>query len=183
MRATDPGADEVEELARRAAGGDDAALADLLVAIRPAVIERCARILDDRQDIEEAAQDALMGVTRRIGGFEGRSRFSTWLYSVATNAAIDTFRRRRRRAQEMSVGPETWDEQHSTARTSSVASSRIDLIAALGELDARIAQPVVLRDLQGLDYAEIAALLEIPVGTVKSRIHEGRRALQRRLGA
>lgn len=170
-------------MARRAAGGDDTALRELLAAIRPAVIERCARVLDDLSDVEEAAQDALVSVSRRIRDFEGRSRFSTWLYAVATNAAIDTFRRRRRRSPEMSVGDETFAEHSSGSRTSSIASGRIDLVAALGELDERVAQPVVLRDLQGLDYAEIAALLEIPVGTVKSRIHEGRRELQRRLRA
>src|SRR6476646_1642855 len=86
-RGTTMGDDRQELLARRAAGGDAAALNELLAAIRPAVLRRCARFLPCFQDAEEACQDALLQVARTIGRFEGRSLFSTWLYVVVANSA------------------------------------------------------------------------------------------------
>ncbi|MYR55376.1 RNA polymerase subunit sigma-24, partial [Streptomyces sp. SID625] len=80
-----PDAAPTEEHARRAAAGDPAALEELLQEIRPEVLRRCARFLPCREDAEEAAQDVLLQVARRITTFEGRSRFGTWLYTVVAN--------------------------------------------------------------------------------------------------
>jgi RNA polymerase sigma-70 factor (ECF subfamily) len=166
-----------EELARRAAGGDRRALDDLLAAVRPDVLRQCARVLPHPMDAEEACQDTLLAVSRRIGTFEGRSRFSTWLYQVAANASLDTYRRLKRRAAGMTG--EELPEITTDLRTSVIAGTRLDLLDALEQVDGRVGEPVVLRDLLGLDYAEIAEVLGIPTGTVKSRIHEGRQSLQR----
>jgi len=180
---TDPGAttDEqrarAEELALQAAKGDARALNDLLSLIERDVFQRCLRVLPNRMDAEEATQDAMLTVARRIGSFEGRSKFSTWLYRVSSNAAVDTYRKLKRRSEDDQEMPELTDLN----RTSVIAGTRIDLLDALEQVDARFAEPVVLRDVQGLDYAEIAELLDLPVGTVKSRIHEGRKTLQRLL--
>ena len=169
-----------EELARRAATGDARALDDLLAAIRPEVLRHCGRVLPHPMDAEEACQDTLLAVARRIGSFEGRSRFSTWLYQVTANASLDTYRRLKRRAARMSRDelPELTDAN----RTSVIAGTHIDLLDAMEQVDDRVGEPVMLRDLLGMDYAEIAELLDVPVGTVKSRIHEGRASLQRLLG-
>lgn len=164
----------VEVLAPKAAGGDQRALDELLRLIEPEISRRCLRILPHRLDAEEATQDALMAVVKRISSFEGRSRFSTWLYRVSSNAAVDTYRKLKRRAVE---GDELM-EITSDNRTSVIAGTRIDLLDALEQVDGRFAEPVVLRDIQGMDYSEIAEVLDVPVGTVKSRIHEGRRLLQ-----
>jgi len=163
-----------EELAPLAAGGDRRALDELLAVIERDVVQHCLRVLPNRLDAEEAAQDALLTVTRRISSFEGRSKFSTWLYRVASNASIDTYRKLKRRAEDDAELPEITDLN----RTSVIAGTRIDLLDALEHVDARFAEPVVLRDVQGLDYSEIAELLDVPVGTIKSRIHEGRKTLQ-----
>jgi RNA polymerase sigma-70 factor (ECF subfamily) len=172
--------ERTEELARRAAAGDDRALNDLLGTIRHDVLKQCSRVLPHPMDAEEACQDTLLAVARRIGSFEGRSRFSTWLYQVTANAALDTYRRLKRRAAGLSPGelPEITDAN----RTSVIAGTHIDLLDAMEQIDGRVGEPVMLRDLLGLDYAEIAELLGVPVGTVKSRIHEGRANLQRLLG-
>lgn len=167
----------IEIIALPAAGGDARALDELLRLIQPDVAKRCQRILPHALDAEEATQDALMAVVKRIGSFEGRSKFSTWLYRVSSNASVDTYRRLKRSAIE---GDELF-EVTSDNRTSVIAGTRIDLLDALEQVDARFGEPVVLRDLQGLDYSEIAEVLDVPVGTVKSRIHEGRRLLQRLL--
>ena len=169
-----------EELARRAAAGDRRALDDLLADIRPDVLRHCGRVLPHPMDAEEACQDTLLLVARRIETFEGRSRFSTWLYQVTANASLDTYRRLKRRAAQMS--PDELPELTEAQRTSVIAGTRIDLLDALEQVDDRVSEPVMLRDMLGMDYNDIAVALDIPVGTVKSRIHEGRASLQRLLG-
>lgn len=170
-----------EELARRAAGGDESALPELLARIQPEVLRRCSRFLLYRQDAEEAAQDTLLVVARRITTFQGRSKFSTWLYEVTANCCRQTYRSLKRRAAEAPAYDETPPERPDPARTSIIAGSRVDLLDALEQLEEHrrdLVEPVVLRDVAGLDYAEIAARLQIPVGTVKSRIHDARRLLR-----
>jgi RNA polymerase sigma-70 factor (ECF subfamily) len=170
---------DLEALARSASAGDPAALDDLLAAIRPDVLRRCARILPYSGDAEDACQEALLAVARGIGGFAGRSRFTTWLYPVVANSAFATYRRLRRRAGEsgLDVAPDVADPR----RVSVLAGTRLDVVDALERLRAdqpHVVEAVVLRDLMGLDYAEIAERLEVPVGTVKSRINHGRATLR-----
>jgi RNA polymerase sigma factor (sigma-70 family) len=174
-----------EELALRAATGDARALDALLVRISPQVLQRCARFLPCRQDAEEACQDALFQVARNITGFEGRSRFSTWLYVVVANFARQTYRSLKRRAAEQ-ASPLLEVDVADPRTTSVIAGSRLDLLDALERLEARrpeLVAPVVLRDLCQLDYSEIAEQVGISVGTVKSRIHDGRRYVRAALAA
>jgi len=165
-----------EELARRAATGDRAALELLLAEIRPSVLRRCSRFLPCYQDAEEACQDVLLQVARNIGGFEGRSRFSTWLHVIIANGSRQTYRTLKRRAAEQGYAEMPVDVPD--ARTTSViAGSRLDLLDALEKLEtarAELVAPMVLRDICQLDYREIATHLGIPEGTVKSRIHQAR---------
>lgn len=173
------GPDELDALALRAAGGDRDALEDLLAAVQPRVRRICGRMLLHPQDAEEATQDALLLVATKIGTFAGRSRFTTWLHAVASNSARSTYRTLKRRSAEHSV-----DDLpvHADPRTTSViAGSRLDLLEALEVLAASnpdLVEPLVLRDVQELDYNEIARLLDAPLGTVKSRIHHARKAIR-----
>jgi RNA polymerase sigma factor (sigma-70 family) len=127
-------------------------------------------------DAEEACQDVLLQVARNIGRFEGRSKFSTWLYVVVANSARQTYRSLKRRAAEQAHEVPPVDVPD--ARTTSViAGSRLDLLDALervGDERPELVAPMVLRDICQLDYQEIAAHLGIPEGTVKSRIHHAR---------
>ncbi|MEH1125353.1 RNA polymerase sigma factor [Micromonospora sp. CPCC 206061] len=152
---------------------------ELLVTARPEVLRVCARFLPNRQDAEEACQDALLALARGIGGFEGRAAFRTWMHRIAANRARSTYQVLRRRfATEVGeVSPDRADPQ----RTSVIAGTRLDLLDALDHIGPHLAEPVTLRDIVGLSYREIAALLDVPEGTVKSRIHEGRRRLRERL--
>ncbi len=170
----------VEALARQAAGGDRAALEELLTAIRPEVVRRCNRFLPYRQDAEEAAQDTLLAVARHITSFQGRSKFTTWLYEVTANCARSTHRSIKRRAAEQ-LSYDNAPDRADPARTSMIAGSRVDLLEALDHLEEHrrdLLEPVVLRDVAGLEYAEIAERLGLPLGTVKSRIHDARKLLQ-----
>jgi RNA polymerase sigma-70 factor (ECF subfamily) len=170
---------DIDALALRAADGDKDALDDLLVANQPRVRRICGRMLLYPQDAEEACQDALMLVATRIGTFAGRAKFTTWLHAVAANSARSTYRSLKRRSVELpseelpaGVDPRT---------TSVIAGSRLDLLDALEVLAAThplLVEALVLRDIQELDYSEIAQLMDLPLGTVKSRIHQARKTIQ-----
>jgi RNA polymerase sigma-70 factor (ECF subfamily) len=170
---------DVEGLARVASHRDLAALNMLLVTVRPEVLRVCSRLLPNREDAEDACQDTLLAVSRGIERFQGRSAFRTWLHRLATNRAHSAYRRSRR-------GPPTDDGQldrdvADPRRTSVVASTSLDLFNALARLKPELAEAVALRDVLGLGYHEIAALQQVPDGTVKSRIHQARRHLRQRL--
>ncbi len=174
---------DLDALARAAAAGDAAALDELLVAVQPRVGRIVGRMLLHPQDAEEATQDALLAVARNIGRFEGRSRFTTWLHAVAANSARSTYRSLKRRAAEHPV--EDLPTAPDPRTTSVIAGSRLDLLEALEALAAtspELVEPLVLRDLGERDYQEIARLLDLPLGTVKSRIHHARRFVRPLLG-
>ncbi len=174
---------ETEELAVRAAAGDVPALEDLLRRIQPEVLGWSGRILAHREDAEEAAQDALLQVALKISTFEGRSRFSTWLHVVVANAARQTYRDLKRRSGEQALSPA--ESQRPGPRTTSViAGSRIDLLEAIDRMEhsrPQLVAPFVYRDLCDLEYDEIAERLELPLGTVKSRLHEARQLVRQYL--
>lgn len=170
---------DVDDLARRAAAGDQTALNQLLTAVQPRAMRLCSRILPVRQDAEEACQDVLMKIATKIGSYEGRSKFTTWMHVVASNTARQTYRSLKRRAAERPV-----DEMPTAAdprTTSVIAGSRLDLLEALETLENQqpdLVEALVMRDIGEIDYAEIADELDIPVGTVKSRIHRARQAMR-----
>jgi RNA polymerase sigma-70 factor (ECF subfamily) len=170
---------DLEALARRAADGDKDALDTLLAEVQPRVRRICGRMLLYPQDAEEACQDALMLVATRIHTFAGRSKFTTWLHAVSANSARSTYRTLKRRAAEMPSDNLPIDADPRT--TSVIAGSRLDLLDALEVLAAShpmLVEALVLRDIQELDYSEIALLLDLPLGTVKSRIHQARKTIQ-----
>ncbi|MFJ5215858.1 RNA polymerase sigma factor [Streptomyces sp. NPDC088354] len=169
-----------EELAARAAAGDSAALDLLLGRIRPEVLRRCGRFLVHREDAEEAAQDVLFQVARKIGTFEGRSRFHTWLYTVVANCCRQKYRELKRRRGEQSLSATDTDTPD-PRRTSVIAGTRIDLLEALERLESvspELVAPLVYRDICQMEYREIEEQLGIPMGTVKSRLHNARRQVR-----
>ena len=166
-----------------AQGGDRGALDQLLRRHYDRVHAVCRRITGHEADAADAAQEAMIAIVRNIARFDGRSSFGTWTYRIATNASLDELRRRKRRAVPTS-NDDTADTHHASETADPDSGQRIDAIgdhmaldAALRLLSDEYRLPVVLRDVADLDYAEIAAVLDIPVGTVKSRIARGRAAL------
>lgn len=126
-------------------------------------------------DAEDATQEALIAIVRGLPRFDGRSQFATWAYRVATNACLDEIRRRARRPEP--AEPPVLEAAALDASIDSAVADRLDIDAALGTLPLDFRAAVVLRDLCGLDYSEIAETLGIPAGTVRSRIARGRAAL------
>jgi RNA polymerase sigma-70 factor, ECF subfamily len=170
-------------LAMRAAGGDRGALELLLHRHADRVHAVCRRVVADREDALDATQEALIAIARGIARFDGRAAFTTWLYRVATNAALDEGRRKARRPRpvdELRDGGPRGDGA-APDRTAAV-DARLDVDAALAELPEDYRVAVVLRDLCDLDYAEIAEVLDVPPGTVRSRISRGRAQLAAALG-
>ncbi|MHB1139941.1 MAG: RNA polymerase sigma factor [Microthrixaceae bacterium] len=173
------------ELVRLSRGGDRRALDELLRRHHDRIHLLCRRLCRDRGDAEDATQHALIAIVRGLDRYDGRAEFSTWSYRVTTNACLDELRRRARRPIAMEpvdvaagttigapVDP-TLDPELSLDH----GEERSRVQQALDQLDEVFRVPVVLRDLAELDYAEIAQLLELPPGTVRSRIARGRRRL------
>ena len=175
-----------DALATLAAGGDRRALEQLLDRHADRIHAVCRRVLANREDALDATQEAMIAVARGITRFDGRSAFTTWLYRVATNAALDEARRLQRRPTPIETlpdrsGPDPVGSGSTTSAEDRV-DARLDVDAALAELPLDFRVAVVLRDLCDLDYAEIASVLGLPPGTVRSRISRGRAQLAANLG-
>jgi RNA polymerase sigma-70 factor (ECF subfamily) len=170
-------AEEIDEVARRAKEGDRASLELLLGAIRPRALSVCRGVLPHLPDAEDACQDALLRISEKIDAWNGTSRFTSWAHVVALNSARSAYRRMRRQAiasDPQAVGPL---EQSDPRTTSVIAGTRLDLLDAMESLEQahpKLVEPLLLRDVYGMAYGDIAALMEVPVGTVKAQVHRGR---------
>jgi len=168
-----------DALAAAAAIGDRNALEALLRRHAGLVNAVCRRVLANPEDALDASQEALLSIARKIHTFDGRSRFTTWCYRVATNAALDEARRRGRRPAPVDIVPEP---RGSGQSIDDLVADQLDVDAAMLQLTPDHRAAVALRDLVGLDYAEIGEVLGIPAGTVRSRIARGRAALADQMG-
>lgn len=185
-RAEEPDTD----LARAAAGGDRAAMEVLLRRHQQRAYQLCRRLCGNEHDALDATQEALITLVRRIDRFDGRSAFTTWMYRVVTNACLDELRRRTRRPSpgrtddvaSRAAASRAADDARGSADPGDLVTRGADVDAALAQLSPEFRTAVVLRDVAGLDYAEIAAVLDVPPGTVRSRISRGRGQLARLLG-
>ena len=170
--------DEIDDLARRAQRGDRDALEALLTAIRPRVLNVCRGVLPHLPYAEDACQDALLNIANKIGSWGGRGRFTTWMHVVAVNSARSTYRRMKHQAtaaDPQEVGPL---ERPDPRTTSVIAGTRLDLLEAMETIERdhpQFVEPLLLRDVYGLSYEEIAQQVGAPLGTVKAQIHHGRR--------
>lgn len=175
-----PGIDPTDsDLVARAQRGDGEAMNELLRLHYDRLYAVCRRVAGNDADAADGCQEALLAIVRGLPRFDGRSTFRTWSYRVATNACLDELRRRKRRPIAVEEIPEeASDEPGHDDRL----ADHLTLTSALDELAEDFRVPIVLRDVAGLDYAEIAATLDIPPGTVRSRIARGRRHLAGILG-
>jgi RNA polymerase sigma-70 factor (ECF subfamily) len=168
-------------LAVRAKDGDRTAL-ETLVRRHEARVRRLAfYLLDDPQDAEDAAQEALAKVLTRIDQFRGESRFATWLYSLVTNTCRDLGeRQRRRRHQPLDTAPDVVSTEgpHDLAVQ---REQRAVLAREMGGLSVDQRHVMVMKDVLALSYEEIAEVLDMPVGTVKCHAHRGRARMRRAL--
>ena len=175
--------DQDAKLVAAAQRGDRSALEKLLRRHHDKIHAVCRRLAGNDADGMDATQEALIAIVRGLPRFGGRASFTTWAYRVATNAALDEMRRRSRRPTPGL--PMDGDRLLATTAEGDPAQAavRIDIDAALAGLPEEFRVPVVLRDVAGCDYAEIGTILQIPPGTVRSRIARGRARLAESLSA
>lgn len=168
------------DLVELAKGGDRAAMNELLGRHYDRLYSICYRIAGDHADASDACQEALLAIVRGLDRFDGRSSFKTWSYRVASNACLDEMRRKNRRP--VAVADAVVERRGVDGGVDQQVADRLTIEEALPSLPEEYRVPVVLRDVGGLDYAEIAAALDIPPGTVRSRIARGRRQLSQLIG-
>ena len=166
-------------LISRARGGDREAFGALVEQYRDNVYRLAYRMCGNAYDADEAAQEAFVAAWRALPNFRGDAKFSTWLYRLTTNAAIDVMRREKRHkaagdGEMVEVADDTDSPQETVERTEQQEAVQ----KALSTLSEEYREVLLLRYMEELDYAEIAEVLQLPSGTVKSRINRAKAALK-----
>ena len=183
--STDREASDLEDrsLVRAAVGGDTAAFDRIYRKYRERVYRVAFKVLRNREDALEASQEVFVKAYRSLERFDPDSRFFTWIYRIAMNQAIDTFRRRRtRREQEYD---EVLDSPPKVRRDVTAALERSEIAErieeALGHLSEKHKTVFLLYSFEELSYTEISEVLGIPIGTVMSRLYYARKQIRGRL--
>jgi len=178
------------ELVRRAQRNERGAFDLLVLKYQHKVIKLVARLLRDPSEAEDVAQEAFVKAYRALGSFRGDSAFYTWLYRIAVNTARNAIASRQRRpldyeaelseSEQLNLASRLRDSDtpEATALSEEIRETVNEAIEQLPE-DLRTA--IVLREVEGLSYEEIAAAMDCPVGTVRSRIFRAREAIDRAL--
>ncbi len=171
------------DLIARHLSGDKRAFDEIVTRYERRVWAVCLRMCGEPEDARDAAQDCFVTALRALPSFRGEAQLSTWLHRIAVNASLDLIRKRgRRRTEPVEDVPEIASDapgpEDETIRLSRAEAVR----RALTHLSEDHRAVVALHDLQGLQYPEVAEALDVPVGTVKSRLHRARLELARLLG-
>ena len=169
------------ELLNRYLGGDVDAFDELVRAHEDRVLGICLRMMRDREAALDAVQETFLTVFRKADRYEERAAFSTWLYRVAVNTCYDQLRKQKRRRTE--AMPEIADPADPRGGDEfEAAELRPEIEKALQAVPVDFRAAVVLVDLQGLALDQAAQILDVPIGTIKSRVFRGRRVLAESLG-
>ncbi|MGH2825682.1 MAG: sigma-70 family RNA polymerase sigma factor [Actinomycetota bacterium] len=151
------------------------------------------RMTRNPADAEDLVQETMLRAYRAFDRFEAGTNLKAWLFRILTNAYINTYRKRQREPQKVSSDEveefdlyqelKNHDSQFEATPESIVLDSLVDsdIIDAIDDLPEQFRLAVVLSDIEGFTYAEMAEIMDVPMGTVMSRLHRGRKALQRRL--
>jgi RNA polymerase sigma-70 factor (ECF subfamily) len=178
------------ELVRRAQQNERGAFDLLVLKYQHKVVKLVARLLRDPTEAEDVAQEAFVKAYRALGSFRGDSAFYTWLYRIAVNTARNSIASRQRRPldyeAELSESEQNNVEarlKHDDTPEATVLSEEIRATVnqAIEQLPEDLRTAIVLREVEGLSYEEIAAAMDCPVGTVRSRIFRAREAIDRAL--
>jgi len=163
-------------LVERAQAGDERAFAELVDRYGGAVVSLCYASTLNVAESEDLSQEVFMAAWRGLPRFRGASAFSTWLFALARNACVDQARRRAVRPQLVDDREHAADVVDEAPRETARA-----ILAAAAELSLPLRQALLLRDVQGLSYEEIARVQDVPLGTVRSRLSAARAAVVERV--
>jgi len=172
------------DLATRHLHGDETAFDEVYERFAPMVFNLALRLASSAEEAEDLAQEVFLRIYRHLGRFQGRSSLKTWVYRVTLNHCRSRLGRMRRWFQppvddEGEELVEPVDERRGPEERTLAHDAARRVARALREVKPDFREAVVLRDLQGLAYDEIAEILELPIGTVRSRIARGRDQLRR----
>jgi len=163
------------ELLQRARQGDTAAFHELVDRHAEGLYRLACALTGQSAEAEDVMQETLLGAFQRMGSFRGRSSVKTWLVSILNRQAA---RRHRTRLRRPAVRLETLSREPAEQRS---LDARLDVTEALGRLSPEHRQVLVLREMEGMTYAEIAEVLGVPLGTVESRLFRARQELKTHL--
>lgn len=180
-------------LVEQARAGDMGAFSRLVGQCQERIVNTCWRVCGSKDEAEDLAQEAILKALEAIGSFQQRASFYTWLFRIAVNVSI-AHRRKAARAPKLALhaGDGEWSGDHQAARLVGHVSREVTdpparlsareterkLAEGLEQLDDDHRAVIVLRDIEGLDYQQIGEILDLPAGTVKSRIHRARMELR-----
>lgn len=173
-----------QELVRAAAGGDTEAFERLVRTYENKIYHLALRMCGSADEAADIAQEAFLAAWRGLPSFRGEAGFATWLYRLTSNAAIDYLRRQKKQRGDMSLddeelGLDAVDSAPGPQETAEGSELRAAVAEGLNQLSEGHRQVLVLREVQGLSYEEIASVLEVDMGTVKSRISRARSSLRK----
>ena len=182
--------DNDQQLVQRVQAGDKAAFNLLVLKYQHRVLKLVGRFVSDQTEAEDVAQEAFIKAYRALASFRGDSAFYTWLYRIAINTAKNALVSSRRRPVDFDLDlqdPEQYD-RHARLKESETPEGvllteeiREVVEKAMEQLPEDLRTAIVLRELEGLSYEEIAEAMDCPVGTVRSRIFRAREAIDRKL--
>ena len=178
-----------QELVERAKRGDPDAFGQLVTDNEKRIYNLALRMTGSPEDAAELAQEAFLNAWRGLHRFQGESSFATWLYRLATNLCLDHLRAQKRRTQSMgpalslddeeNVPVQVADQQLQPQEAAERSERRRALERGLASLPDHHRQVLIMRELSGLSYQEIAQVLDLDLGTVKSRIARARLSLRK----
>lgn len=175
-----------KKLIERASAGDPAAFNRLMEIHERRMYAVALRMCANREDAQDCLQEAMLRVFRAIGGFKGQSSFATWVYRITMNTCLDELRKKKNKQNTsldnlLDQGWSPSDGENVPEKQAMLHETRRQISGAIQELPEDMRAAVVLRDVHGLAYDEIADALNTNVGTIKSRISRGREKLREKL--
>jgi len=176
------------DLIKQCLDGDSEAFGVLVTRYQDRLFNMLAKVTGSADEAAEIAQQAFVLAFRNLGSFRGRAAFYTWLYRIALNAMISEKRRNRRQTasieavrEQAGVEPVDDDAQNRPSHAMELAEQNRQVQAALAELSEEFRVALVLKEIDGLKYEEIAEIVDCPIGTVRSRIHRARNEMREKL--
>ena len=175
---------EEQERVKRARSGDADALSELLRTHYSFLVKYLVKVTMDSSAAQDLAQETMMKAVIKIGQFDGRATFSSWLISVATRVYLDSLRRKKREWKWLEKEKRRLVEPSSASlrwKLEAAGGEWSDVLDALSRMSEETRMPVILKHYYGYSQREIADMMDIPEGTVKSRIHTGLHDLRKEL--
>jgi RNA polymerase sigma-70 factor (ECF subfamily) len=169
------------ELLARVLDGDHEAFNQIMRNHEDRVFSVCLRIMGEREHALDATQETFLTAFRKAGQFKGGSALGTWIYRIAVNTCYDQLRKQKRRRTDP-LADHLEPADYAAADAVESAGLRPEIQQALAAIPADFRVAVVLSDIEGMSLPDVADVLGVPVGTVKSRVFRGRRLLARELG-